>query len=191
MAQVTHDGSRRVEIASGTTVFVSTDSRLPQPMIQVGFLVAALAAIGTCTVAAALVAILVPGLRPVLLQEDGIIEMASAACLAAVVLGSGAAIAMWGLRAPLLVAGLIGLAELMDETSFGSRVFGFQPPVLYGGGELDGFHDLLSLTYRLLREISVNLAWIWVGLMLVASVGVMLFALRHVGNGVKGRWLVV
>jgi hypothetical protein len=186
MAQITHGATRRAEIASGATIVASTDSPLPQLMNQFALLVRALAAIGTCTVAAALVAILVPGLRPVLLQEDGIIEMASVACLVAVVLGSGAAIAMWGLRAPLLVAGLIGLAELMDETSFGSRVFGFQPPALYGGGELDGFHDLLILAYRLLGDISVNLAWTWVGLMLIASVGVTLFALRLAGNGVKG-----
>ncbi len=42
----------------------------------------------------------------------------------------------WGLRLPLTIGGLIGLAELLDETSFGARVFGFEPPALYGGGDL-------------------------------------------------------
>ncbi len=186
MTQVAHAGSRHAEIASGATAFSPADPRLPQSMDQSRLLVCALAAIGTCTVFAAVVAIFAPGVRPALLQEDGIVEMASVACLATVVLGAGAASVMWGLRAPLLVAGLIGFVELVDETSFGSRVFGFQPPALYGGGELDGFHDLLILAYRLLRDVSQILAWVWVGLMLAVSVGVALFALRQVGNRMRG-----
>lgn len=186
MAQIMHAGSRRAEMASGVTAFATADPRSPQWITQSRLLIYALGAIATCTVAAFLTAILLPGVRPMLLQEDGILEMASVVCLVAAVLGAAAASAMWGLRAPLLIAGLIGLAELMDETSFGSRIFGFQPPNLYGGGELDGFHDLLMLAYRLLRDVSQNLAWVWVGLMLAVSAGVMLFALRHVGNAIRG-----
>jgi hypothetical protein len=154
---------------------------------QSQWLIYALVAIAVCTLAAALIAILAPGARPALLQEDGIIEMASVACLAAVVLGAAAASAIWGLRAPLLVAGLIGFAELMDESSFGARVFGFQPPALYGGGELDGFHDLLTLAYRLLRDVDRSLAWVWLGLLLAASLGIMMFALIQLGNRIRNR----
>ncbi len=46
-----------------------------------------------------------------LLKEDGFIETGSAA------------------RPPVLFGGLVALAELLDETSFGARLFGFQPPI--------------------------------------------------------------
>ena len=151
------------------------------------WLIVPLVAIAFCTLAAALTAILAPSARSVLLQEDGIIEMASVACLTVVVLGVAAASALWGLRALLVVAGLIGFVELMDETSFGSRIFGFEPPALYGGGELDGFHDLLILAYRLLHGVDRGLAWAWVGLLLAASLGIMMFALTQLGNGIRNR----
>ena len=168
------------EIGTGATTFAPL---FLQSKEQPQWRIYALASIGICTLAATLTAVLAPSARPVLLQEDGIIEMASVACLTAAVLGAGAASAIWGLRVPLLAAGLIGFAELMDETSFGSRVFGFQPPALYGGGELDGFHDLLILAYRLLRDVDRSLAWMWVGLLLAASLSIMVFALTQLGNG--------
>lgn len=190
MTSIIREGGS-TETVTGAVALAPLDPPLPQSMRRSPWLVCALVAIGICTLAAALIAVLVPGIRPVLLQEDGIIEMASVVCLAIVVLGAGSAIAMWGLRLPLLVAGLIGFAELLDETSFGSRVFGFRPPALYGGGELDGFHDLLILAYRLLRDVNRGLAWAWVGLILVASLGIMLFALSQLGNGIgnKRSWL--
>jgi hypothetical protein len=153
--------------------------------------IVALACISICTVAATLLVVLAPGARPLLLQEDGIIEMASVACLAAALFGAVAASLRCGPRLPFLVVGLIAFAELMDETSFGSRLFGFQPPALYGGGELDGFHDLLILTYRLLREVNPGLAWIGVGLLLAASFGLMMFALIQLWRGIdeKRSWL--
>jgi hypothetical protein len=183
MASVVREESS-AEIGTGATAFAPL---FLQPRDQSQWLIYALVAIAICTLAAALIAIMAPSTRPVLLQEDGIIEMASVACLAAAVLGAGAASAIWGLRAPFLVAGLIGFAELMDETSFGSRLFGFQPPALYGGGELDGFHDLLILAYRLLYDIDRSLAWVWVGLLLAASLGIMTFALTQMGNGIRNR----
>jgi hypothetical protein len=187
MASIIGEG-RNAEVATGALAFTS---RPPLSMGPSPWLVCALVAVGTCTLAAAAVAILMPGVRPLLLQEDGIIEMASVVCLAIVVLGVASASVVWGLHAPLLVAGVIGFAELMDETSFGARVFGFQPPALHGGGELDGFHDLLILAYRLLHDIGPGLAWMWVALLLVASLGIMLFALVQLRNGIgdKRSWL--
>ena len=178
---VREEGS--TEIGTGATAFAPL---FLQSKDQSQWLIYALASIGICTLAATLTAVLAPSARPVLLQEDGIIEMASVACLAAAVLGAGAASVIWGLRVPLLVAGLIGFAELMDETSFSSRVFGFQPPALYGGGELDGFHDLLILAYRLLRDVDRSLAWMWVGLLLAASLSTMVFALIQIVNRRSG-----
>lgn len=169
---------------TGATTFAPF---FPQSRDQSQWLIYTLVVITFCTLAAALTAVLAPSARSVLLQEDGIIEMASVACLAAAVLGAAAASALWDMRAPLVVAGLIGFAELMDETSFGSRIFGFEPPALYGGGELDGFHDLLILAYRLLHDVDRSLAWMWVGLLLAASLGIMMFALAQMRNGIKNR----
>lgn len=156
---------------------------------QSWFLVAALIVVGAVTVAAALTAILAPGIRSLLLHEDGIVETGTVLFLAAAVLGAGAATALRGPRVPVVLAGLIGLAELLDETSFGSRLFGFQPPALYGGGQLDGFHDLLILAYRLLQGVSQNLAWLLIGLMLALSVGLVLYALRQVVRSGATTWL--
>ena len=155
------------------------------------FLAYVLVLIGAITITSALAAILAPGLRSLLLREDGIIEMGTVVFLAAAVLGAGASTARWGLRLPLALAGLIGFAELLDETSFGSRLFGFEPLPLYGGGQLDGFHDLLIVAYRLLLDVSQNLAWLLVGLMLAASTGLLLFALRQIARNMGGAstWL--
>jgi hypothetical protein len=157
----------------------------------VGWLACALAAIGLCTLAAVAVALAAPHARPLLLQEDGIVEMASVMCLLGIVIGSAYASLAWGWNWPLLLAGLIGLAELLDETSFGSRLFGFEPPELHGGGQLDGFHDLLMLAYRLLRDINGGLAWLLVGLMLAASLGLMLVVANQLrsGFGRQRSWL--
>jgi len=155
------------------------------------FLACALALVGAVTASAALAAILAPGIRHLLLQEDGIVEMGTVIFLAVAVLGAGTAMALRGPSVPLALAGLIGLAELLDETSFGSRLFGFQPLPLYGGGQLDGFHDLLILAFRLLQQVSHNLAWLLVVLMLAVSVGLSLFALRQIARNMGGAttWL--
>lgn len=155
------------------------------------FLACALALTGAVTVASALAAIFAPSLRSLLLREDGIVEMGTVIFLAAAALGAGAAMALRGFRVPLALAGLIGLAELLDETSFGSRLFGFQPLPLYGGGQLDGFHDLLILAQRLLASVSPNLAWLLVALLLALSAGALLLALRHLARTMAGAttWL--
>jgi hypothetical protein len=152
---------------------------------QLPFLVAAVVVIGAITCISALAAILDPGIRPLLLQEDGIIEMASAVVLFLVVAGSAYAICRWGLRLPFAIAGLLGFAELMDETSFGSRIFGFDPPPLYGGGQLDGFHDLLILVFRLARDFNADLAWLWVGILLAGSIALVAFALFRFWQGIS------
>lgn len=158
---------------------------------QLSFLVVALVLVGAVTVAAALAAVLAPGIRSLLLHEDGIVETATVVFLAMAVLGAAAATVRHGLRVSVALAGLIGLAELLDETSFGSRLFGFEPLPLYGGGQLDGFHDLLILAYRLLRDVSQGLAWLLVGLMLALSAGLVLFALRQIARNMAGAttWL--
>ncbi|WP_269932746.1 hypothetical protein [Aminobacter sp. HY435] len=158
---------------------------------QLRFLVMALALVGVVTVAAALAAILAPGIRHLLLREDGIVEMGTVMFLAAVVLGAGASVLLRGPSIPVILAGLLGLAELLDETSFGARLFGFQPLPLHGGGQLDGFHDLLILAYRLLGDVSHGLALLLVALLLLLSGGAVLLALRHMARNMTGAttWL--
>ncbi|GAA4125706.1 hypothetical protein ACFFTN_14540 [Aminobacter aganoensis] len=158
---------------------------------QLRLLVAALALVGAVTAAAALAAILAPGIRQLLLQEDGIVETGTVIFLAAAVLGAAASTILRGARFAVVLAGLIGLAEFLDETSFGSRLFGLQPLPLYGGGQLDGFHDLLILAFRLLQQVSHNLAWLLVALVLALSAGLVLFAARQIARNMAGTtgWL--
>lgn len=164
----------------------SADVDLTRGMDQFGLLLAAFLVVGTTTAVAASVAVWAPDFRPLLLQEDGIVEMATAVFFAVAVIEAGISMATWGPRLPLLLAGLIGFAELMDETSFGSRLFGFQPPPLYGGGQLDGFHDLLIVVFRLMHDLNPLLAWLLVGLMLVASVALVAFVAMQVLKGFRG-----
>ncbi|PLP58115.1 hypothetical protein CYK37_18170 [Mesorhizobium loti] len=155
-------------------------------MDQFRLLLSAFLVVGITTTVAAFVAGWAPNLRPLLLQEDGIVEMATAIFFALAALGAATSVTMWGLRLPLLLAGLIGFAELMDETSFGSRLFGFQPPPLYGGGQLDGFHDLLIVAFRLTHDLNPLLAWLLVGLLLAASVALIAFVGMQLLKGFRG-----
>lgn len=158
----------------------------PRGMDQFGLLIGAFLVVGVTTAITAFVAVRIPDLRPLLLQEDGIVETATAVFLALAAFGAAACLAMRGFRLPLLLAGLVGFAELMDETSFGSRLFGFQPPPLYGGGQLDGFHDLLIVAFRLARDVHPFLAWLLVALLLAVSVALAGFVAMQLFKGLQG-----
>ncbi|OQM73696.1 hypothetical protein [Manganibacter manganicus] len=187
MVQHTHQANDAIGSPGGFAIFAPTKARpLTQPD-QSRHLVSALAVVTIVTALSAAVAIFAPDMRPLLLQEDGIVETASAMMFAMAFLGAVVATILVGFRAPLLLAGLIGFAELMDETSFGSRLFGYEPPPLYGGGQLDGFHDLFILVYRLLQSASQDLAWLWVGLMAIGALAFLTLALRLVTKGFAGR----
>jgi hypothetical protein len=82
-------------------------------------------------------------------------------------------------RALLVVASALGLVGFLDEISFGARLFGWSMPEMTGGGELDGVHDLVILTYRLgIQSDPVALAAIGSSLLLVASLAI-LFQYAH------------
>lgn len=173
---------------TGTTVY---DEHMAAGRGQFWFLACAIAAVSAVTITAFLAAAFAPGIRSLLLQEDGIVEMGTALFLGAAVLGASGAMTLRGPSIPLMLAGLIGVAELLDETSFGSRLFGFEPMALYGGGQLDGFHDLLIVAYRLLQGVSHSLAWLLVASLLALSAGALLLALRHLARTMTGAttWL--
>lgn len=153
----------------------SANVELPRGIDQLSLLLCAVLTVCITTAIAAFVAVWLPDLRPLLLLEDGIIEMATAVFFATAAIGAGISVATWGLRIPLLLAGLIGFAEFMDETSFGSRLFGFQPPPLYGGGQLDGFHDLLVVAFRLAHDLNPLFAWLLVASMFAISAALAAF----------------
>ena len=136
--------------------------------------------LGTGCIAA--LAVWVPELRTVLLKEDGLVEMGTAVCLAGVVAAATWGIFAKGPRASFTIALTIGFIEFMDEISFGTRLFGFEPPRLYGGGELDGLHDLLILAFRLVRDFMPNLGWVLLGLVFLVSLS--LFAARKMPHRV-------
>ncbi|CAM5334759.1 hypothetical protein MAUB1S_05804 [Mycolicibacterium aubagnense] len=159
---------------------------LPRPMDRSGLLMGAFLIVGVVTAAAALVAVEAPDLRPLLLQEDGIVEMATAVFFALAAFGAAASLTMWGMLLPLLLAGLVGFAGLMDETSFGSRLLGFQPPPLYGGGQLDGLHDLLIVVFRLTRDLNPLLSRLLVGLLLASSIALAAFVATQLLKGFRG-----
>lgn len=96
--------------------------------------------------------VLVPGLRRPLFGEDRVVETAGAlVLLAAFVVGLAllASGRSGRYRTLLMVSSAAGLLCFLDEISFGARLFDWRMPRLFGGGEFDGAHDLVILTYRL------------------------------------------
>jgi cytochrome bd-type quinol oxidase subunit 2 len=97
--------------------------------------------------------------RPRLAREDGVIEnmsmagfFLSALIFSAIVVLGRSALPGRGLA---FLAGVSAFCLLLflSEVSFGARAFGTPVPDMYGGGEFDGGHDFVILTYRLLRDI--------------------------------------
>lgn len=84
--------------------------------------------------------------------EDGIVEWLSAT-LFAIPIGLSAIayrsrlVTAWDARL-LGVVGVLSVACLLSELSFGARIGGFSMPAMRGGGELDGGHDLFMIVKR-------------------------------------------
>ncbi len=53
------------------------------------------------------------------------------------------------------VVGFVGFVAALDELSFGERLFGWQPPVLFGT-KIDGVHDFLQMTRSALAQNLAN-----------------------------------
>ncbi len=84
--------------------------------------------------------------------EDRALEMTTAFLfLAAWVVGLLHLLRQGARHYPVLLpaAASLGLLGFLDEVSFGARYFGWSMPEMPGGGEFDGAHDLVILTYRL------------------------------------------
>ena len=116
--------------------------------------------------------VLAPRLRGPLFGEDRIVETATALLfLAAFIVGLAFLIAHRSrrYRVLLFIASSLGLLGFLDEISFGARLFGWSMPEMAGGGEFDGAHDLVILTYRLGAEADpIVVAGICATLVLIA-----------------------
>ncbi len=122
--------------------------------------------------------LLVPELRPQLVEEDQWIENSTAALLlvACTLAALRTARATSGAAWRPMVVGALALVACLDELSFGERLFGLSMPSL-GERKLDGVHDLVNVTADFLRAPSI-LGWVVPG-GLVALVAVVLFVVAH------------
>lgn len=126
----------------------------------------------------ALIAVYALGWRAPIFGEDRALEMTTAFLfLAAFVVGLLSLLRLGARRYPVLLpAGTgLGLLGFLDEISFGARYFGWSMPEMSGGGQFDGAHDLVILTYRHMAEAD----WTIVGTVGGAVIaGALLCALR-------------
>jgi hypothetical protein len=94
--------------------------------------------------------LLAPRLRGPLFGEDRLVETITALFfLAAFIIGVAFLIAHRSRRYRVLqlIASSLALLGFLDEISFGARLFGWSMPEMLGGGQFDGAHDLVILTY--------------------------------------------
>lgn len=113
-----------------------------------------------------------PRLRGPLFGEDRLVETVTALCfLGAFAAGTALAWRIAPGRRPLVAtAAGLGLIGFLDEVSFGARMFGWTMPAMPGGGEFDGAHDVVVLTWRHLDRVDpVVGAAIGVCVMLLAA----------------------
>jgi len=99
--------------------------------------------------------LLAPRVRGPLFGEDRLVETITALFfIAAFIVGVVCLMAYRArrYRVLLFIASSLGLLGFLDEVSFGARLFGWSMPEMAGGGEFDGAHDLVILTYRLGAE---------------------------------------
>ena len=114
-----------------------------------------------------------PRVREPVFGEDRLVETTTALFfLAAFIVGVAFLVARGARRdrALLFIASSLGLLGFLDEISFGARLFGWSMPEMPGGGEFDGAHDIVILTYRLAAEAHpVVIAAICASLVLVTT----------------------
>ena len=97
--------------------------------------------------------LLFPSARFFFIEEDrGIENFSVLFYLLTFIAGSIYALRVRKYRILPLVIAIIGLLGLLDELSFGERIFpNYKPPVLYYE-EVDALHDLFKITYHMVRD---------------------------------------
>jgi hypothetical protein len=126
-------------------------------------------------------------LQPHVVVEDNLVESSGAvlfavACLLALDTALRKRASMSSNEKKMLV-GTSGLCLLLflSEISFGARLFDLQMPKMHGGGEFDGGHDVVILSFRLLREGGSTgiLVLLIAALALLIPGSVLLYLFRH------------
>jgi hypothetical protein len=141
-----------------------------------------------CAVAAGAILLFAIGhFRPHLLVEDGLVENLSAAGFAAAsLIALGTAFrksAFLTVSEGHILLGTAGLSLILflSEISFGARIFDIQMPLMSGGGEFDGGHDIVIVLFRMLNGAgrSGMLVAATAAALLLACAGVLLCMFRH------------
>ncbi|TCN22768.1 hypothetical protein [Sinorhizobium americanum] len=131
-------------------------------------------------VAAGVIVLFIIGVsRPHLLVEDNLVESAGAlifavACVLALDTAARKRVLLSS-KERIMLVGTSGLCLVLflSEISFGARLFGLPMPILPGGGEFDGGHDVVILTFRLLRQAETGYLLLMIGALLIVA-GVLL-----------------
>lgn len=99
-----------------------------------------------------------PASELLLFEEDGIIETATATAAAIAALLGSYAIWQgqlsgkdWFQRMVLIIIPSLALFCFLDEISWGARLFDLQMPIMEGGGEFDGVHDVIVMLERSIK----------------------------------------
>lgn len=125
---------------------------------------------------------LLQGHRDLLTEEDQLIENLSALFFfVSGLTGLWLLVRSTGQRKTYLLITALGLIGLLDELSFGERIFGFSMPSI-AGVKIDGVHDLIRFPLRPLRQLLLTSpsATIVVALVILVIAAVMLItAVSH------------
>lgn len=141
---------------------------------------AALLAAGIIVALIAII-ILFPASRAVLSTEDGVVEMAGASFFLTAAIAALYSLIRRGYTTNFLLLPIVlGVVGALSEVSFGARHLGTPVPEMYGGGELDGAHDLIVLATRLLETFWTRTPYLAAGaaLLAIGILGAIVWRLR-------------
>ncbi|MEO3433031.1 hypothetical protein [Inquilinus sp. CAU 1745] len=141
------------------------------------------AALLAAGIIAALIAIVIlfPASRTVLSTEDGVVEMAGASFFLTAAIAALYSLIRRGYATNFLLLPIVlGVVGALSEVSFGARHLGTPVPEMYGGGELDGAHDLIVLAARLLETFWMQTPYLTAGaaLLAIGILGAIVWRLR-------------
>lgn len=128
------------------------------------------------------IAMLFPASRAILSTEDGAVEMAGASFFLIAAIAALYSLARRGYTTNFLLLPIVlGVVGALSEVSFGARQLGTPVPEMYGGGELDGAHDLIVLAARLLETFRAEAPYLAAGAAILAFgvLGAAAWRLRH------------
>ncbi len=122
--------------------------------ISVPIVLSRLLLVGVFILLATLFSIAVPAARETLFAEDRVVEwLTVVAFAAAFVVGIRKLRGGAGSDLLLLAATLLAALAVLDELSFGERIFGWEGPLVFGT-KLDAAHDLFRIGQKVIKRYS-------------------------------------